>query len=126
MAIPKILLSRVTYRSDISRDQFKLIEPLLETARKKTRPRTVDLYEVFCGVLYVLKTGCQWNMLPNDFPEWRTVYNYWQVWNSRETEELETGEVLTYPSVLERVLKKIGWRGSFEPWSQTDNFVSDH
>lgn len=126
MAIPKQLLSRATYQSDISRDQFKLIAPLLESARKKTKPRQVDLYEIFCGVLYVLKSGCQWDMLPEDFPKWRTVYNYWQIWNESVMVELEAGEMATYPSVLEQVLKKIGWRGPKTPWSLEDNFVSDH
>jgi hypothetical protein len=124
MAIPKQLLSRTTYPSDITRDQFKLIAPLLEAARKKTKPRQVDLYEVFCGVLYVLKSGCQWDMLPGDFPKWRTVYNYWQIWNEAPIVETETGEEIAYPSVLERVLKKIGWRGPTQPWSLTGNFVS--
>ena len=45
---------RSAYPSDISRKQFALIVPILERARKKTRPREVDFYEVFCGVLYVL------------------------------------------------------------------------
>ncbi len=44
---------RVAYPSDISCNQFALIVPILERARKKTRRREVDLYEVFCGVLYV-------------------------------------------------------------------------
>lgn len=39
---------------------------LLEDALKKTRPRIVDLYEVFCAVLYMFKSGCQWRMLPDD------------------------------------------------------------
>jgi Putative transposase of IS4/5 family (DUF4096) len=124
MAIPKKLLSRTTYPSDISRDQFRLIASLLESARKKTKPRTVDLYEVFCGVLYVLKSGCQWDMLPEDFPKWRTVYNYWQIWNESSVAALETGEMATQPSVLERVLKKISWRGPTTPWSLEDNFIS--
>ncbi|PEO56658.1 hypothetical protein CN579_20850 [Bacillus toyonensis] len=46
------------YTSNVSREQFELIREDLENARKRTRPRTVDLYEVFCGVLYVLTTGC--------------------------------------------------------------------
>ncbi len=50
--------------------------PLLEQARRKTKPRTVDLYEVFCAVLYLLRTGCQWRALPSDFPKWRTVHSY--------------------------------------------------
>ncbi|MGH1233180.1 IS5/IS1182 family transposase, partial [Bacillus toyonensis] len=45
------------YTSNVSREQFELIREELENARKRTRPRTVDLYEVFCGVLYVLTTG---------------------------------------------------------------------
>ena len=40
------------YPSDLSRDQFSIMEPLLESVRKKTKPRTVDLYAVFCEVLY--------------------------------------------------------------------------
>ena len=44
-----------SYPSDITREQFKIIMPILEGARKKTRPREVDLYDVFCEVLYVVK-----------------------------------------------------------------------
>ncbi len=50
---------RKVYASDISREQFEPVRVLLENARKKTRPRTVDLYEVFCAILYLLKSGCQ-------------------------------------------------------------------
>ncbi len=67
---------RAKYPSDMSREQFETIKPLLEGARKKTKPRTVDLYEVFCAVLYLLRTGCQWRALPSDFPKWRTVHSY--------------------------------------------------
>ena len=50
------------------------ILPTLESVRRRTKPRTVDMYDVFCGVLYLLKSGCQWRMLPVDFPDWRTCY----------------------------------------------------
>ena len=56
-----------SYPSDISPEQFARILPTLESARRRTKPRTVDLYDVFCGVLYLLKSGCQWRMLPADF-----------------------------------------------------------
>jgi transposase len=59
---------RHTYPSDICRDQFEEIRPILESARKHTRPRTIDLYDVFCGILYILKSGCQWRMLPVEYP----------------------------------------------------------
>jgi transposase len=71
---------RKAYPSDIRREQFEVIRPLLEGVRKTTKPRTVDLYEVFCGVLYLLKSGCQRRMLPSDFSKWRTVYAYFEKW----------------------------------------------
>ena len=69
-----------SYLSDISREQFARILPTLELVRRRTKPRTVDLYDVFCGVLYLLKSGCQWRMLPADFPDWRTCYKYFRQW----------------------------------------------
>ena len=62
---------RAKYPSNISPEKFELIRPLLESARKITRPRTVQLYEVFCAVLYLLRSGCQWRALPSDFPKSR-------------------------------------------------------
>ncbi|MGQ5522161.1 IS5 family transposase [Chitinimonas sp. PSY-7] len=88
---------RTPYPSDISREQFEHIRPLLESARKKTSPRRIDLYEVFCAVLYLLKTGCQWRMLPAEFPKWRTVYAYFSIW--REVQE-------DGASLLQQALKK--------------------
>ena len=66
---------RQPYPSDITREQFSVIEPLLISARKITAPRELDLYDVFCAVLYLLKTACQWRMLPKDFPKWRSVHS---------------------------------------------------
>ena len=72
---------RKSYPSDISRKQFDQIRPQLESFRKLTKPRTIDLYDVFCGILYLLKSGCQWRMLPGDFPKWRTVHEYFRIWS---------------------------------------------
>ena len=99
-----------SYPSDISREQFVRILPVLESARRRTKPRTVDLYDVFCGVLYLLKSGCQWRMLPADFPNWRTCYKYFRQWSERPGPAKE--------SILEQVLKKIGWRGPAKQWSE--------
>lgn len=101
-----------SYPSDVSLDQFERIRPILEQARKKTRPREVDLHHVFCGVLYVLKSGCQWRMLPKDFPKWRTCYEYFRKWSESRNDQL---------SLLEQALKKSGWRGATEPWAQGQN-----
>ncbi|WP_018607132.1 transposase, partial [Uliginosibacterium gangwonense] len=72
---------RKKYPSDVSREAFEQIRPLLESVRKQTKPRTVDLYDVFCGVLYLLKSGCQWRMLPSEYPKWRTVHAYFAKWS---------------------------------------------
>ena len=87
-----------SYPSDISREQFARILPVLESARRRTKPRTVGLYDVFCGVLYLLKSGCQWRMLPADFPDWRTCHQYFRQWSERPG--------LGQDSILEQVLKK--------------------
>ena len=102
-----------TYPSDISREQFAIILSILESARRRTKPRTVDLYDVCCGVLYVLKSGCQWRMLPIDFPNWRTCYKYFQQWS----EQPDPGKA----ALLEQVLKKVGWRGPTQQWSAREN-----
>ena len=99
---------RKGYPSDIKREQFEVIRPLLESARRKTAPRQVELYEVFCAVLYLLRTGCQWRALPSDFPKWRTVHSYFAIWS----EPREGG------SLLEQALKKSGWRGPRETGAQ--------
>ena len=107
---------RKGYPSDIKREQFEVIRPLLESARKKTAPRRVELYEVFCAVLYLLRTGCQWRALPSDFPKWRTVHSYFAIWS----EPREGG------SLLEQALKKSGWRGPRETGAQRLQHVLDH
>lgn len=87
------------YLNQISRSQFEMIRPELETARKRTAPRTQDLYQVFNALLYLLKTGCQWRQLPHDFPKWSTVYYYYRIWSAKGLGFQE--------SLLEQVLKKI-------------------
>jgi transposase len=50
---------------------------VLQSARWKTKPTTVDMYETFCAVPHVLKSGCQWRMLPRDFPKWGQAKVNW-------------------------------------------------
>jgi transposase len=110
--------NRRVYPSDITREQFEHIRHELENFKKRTRPRTVDLYEVFCAVLYILKSGCQWRMLPHEFPKWRTVHEYYRQWSRRP----DDGS----PSLLEGILKKIGWSGPKQTWSERENQFLHH
>ena len=60
---------RNRYASDVSQEKFEEIRPLLQSVRRRTKPRAVDLYEVFCAVLYLLRTGCQWRFFPPRFSQ---------------------------------------------------------
>jgi transposase len=63
-------MPRAIYPSDITPEQFEIIRPHLESFKKTTKPRELDLYDIFCAILYVLKSSCQWRMLPSDYPKW--------------------------------------------------------
>ena len=90
------------YPSDISREKYEQIREELERARRKTRPRTYDLYDVFCAVLYVVQGGIQWRMLPSDYPKWQTVYYYFRIWSEKD----ETG-VIILDKALQKLVKQI-------------------
>ena len=109
-------MKRKPYPSDISRERFAEIQPLLRSVRRITRPVMLDSYEVFCAVLYLLRSGCQWRMLPRDFPKWRTVHSYFAKWSEPD----QHGS-----SVLEQALKKSGWRGPRETGAQRLKRVLD-
>ncbi len=100
----------MSYPSDISREQFEAIRPLLETARKRTKPRKLDLYDIFNALLYVVKTGCQWRALPKDYPKYVTVHRYFRIWSEEGTEG---------KSILEQVLKKIGYARAYQKWQKS-------
>lgn len=105
-----------TYPSDLSRKQFDKIRPLLESSRKITHPRTLDLYNVFNAILYVLKTGCQWSALPHDYPKYKTVHSYFMKWSEEKIIQRKKQS-----SILEQVLKKISWRYSYTQWTEREN-----
>ena len=90
------------YPSDISREEFEIIREDLEKAKRKTRPRKTDLYDIFCAVMYIVKGGIQWRMLPSDFPNWKLVYYYFTVWSKKDDHGV---------SLLDKVLKKINRYG---------------
>lgn len=75
----------VNYPSNLTYQQFKLIEPLIPPAKPGGRPRTVNIKAIINGIMYKIKTGCQWEMLPNDFPPCKTVYHYFREWTLDET-----------------------------------------
>lgn len=73
-------MERTPYPTDLTDEQWKLIEPLLPPAKPGGRPRETDLREVFNALLYLNRGGCSWRMLPHEFPPWQTVYDYFRAW----------------------------------------------
>jgi hypothetical protein len=70
----------MSYPTDLTLEQFALIEPLFPV-KKITKPRKHSYFDLFNAILYLLITGCQWRMLPNDLPPWKTVHHYFLTWS---------------------------------------------
>jgi putative transposase len=73
-------MDRKPYPTDLTDEQWKLVEPLLAKAKPGGRPRETDLREALNGILYLVRSGCQWRMIPHEFPPWKTCYNYYRAW----------------------------------------------
>jgi putative transposase len=71
---------RKTYPTDLSDAEWNYIEPHLPSPKGCGRPRTHSLREILNAIFYVLKSGCQWRLLPHDFPRWPTLYWYFRKW----------------------------------------------
>jgi transposase len=82
----------------ITREQFEAARTLLERARRRTRPRRHDLYDVFSGVMWLLESGGPWRALPDEYPPWRTVHEYFTQWTLP----------IQQPTLLEQALTLVG------------------
>src|SRR6266566_5045573 len=68
------------YASDLADAEWGLIEPHMPAAKPLGRPREIELRAVLDAILYIARTGCQWRMLPKDFPPFTTVQGYFYDW----------------------------------------------
>jgi transposase len=73
-------MERTPYPTDATDEQWKLVEPFLPKAKPGGRPRKTNLREVLNALFYLVRTGCQWRMIPHEFPAWKTCYNYYRAW----------------------------------------------
>ncbi len=101
------------YASDLLDREWALIEPFLPPPSRLGRPCTTDLCEVMNALLYIASTGCQWRMLPKDFPPVSTVQGYFYDWRdsgllqtirfalAMETRELEGWEASSSAGVID-------------------------
>ena len=88
------------YPTNVSDNQWQVIKNTLNFSNRK---RKHDLRVIWNAIFYLVKTGCQWRMLPNDFPKWELVYYYYSKWTNtldldlllsklREKARLERGQ----------------------------------
>lgn len=68
------------YASDTTEAEWAVLSPHLPAPCQRGRPRTVDLRRIVNAILYIATTGCQWRMLPKEFPAWTTVQGYFYRW----------------------------------------------
>lgn len=74
---------RQAYQSDLKDQEWKILEPLLPAPSSKGtpgRPQEWPLREIVDGIMYILRTGCQWRLLPHDLPPWESVYYHHRKW----------------------------------------------
>lgn len=80
-------MSQRTYPSNLSNAEWKILEPLIPPPKTGGHPRTTDIRQVCNAIYYHLKTGCQWEYLPKDFPPPSTVYSYYRKWQLKGISE---------------------------------------
>lgn len=73
---------RKSYPSDITDEQWQLVEPLLIRKPGPGRPTEVELREVLNAIFYLNRTGCQWRMIPHDLPHFSVVRYYRDMWKN--------------------------------------------
>ena len=76
---------KLRYASDLTDEEWQSIWPHLPPVRSLGRPRTTDLREAVNAMLYVLTTGCQWRLLPKEFPPYTTVQRFFYGWRDDGT-----------------------------------------
>jgi len=73
-------MKRLPYATDLTTKQWKLIAPYIPAAKPGGRPRTIVMREIVNAIVYLLRSGCAWRLLPHEFPPWQTVYRYFREW----------------------------------------------
>lgn len=69
------------YASDVTDAQWVLLEPHIRKKKRRGPKSRTDLRQVLNGIIYRLRTGCQWRMLPKEYGNWERVSAYWYRWS---------------------------------------------
>jgi transposase len=68
------------YQSDVTDQEWLVLEPLLPKPKTRGRRWSWPLREIVNAIFYVMRSGCAWRLLPADFPPWSTVYRWFAAW----------------------------------------------
>jgi putative transposase len=74
------MVSRKAYPSDLTDAEWEILEPLIPAIAVDATNVVHERREIVNGILYVLRSGCPWRLMPHDLPAWGTVYYYFQTW----------------------------------------------
>jgi len=96
--------SKLRYPSDLTDEEWKLVEPLIPPGKRGGGKRTVVMREVVNGLMYILSTGCQWSAIPKDLPPKSTVYDYFDLWSWDGT--LDRMHAVLYAECRERASRE--------------------
>jgi hypothetical protein len=88
------------YNTDLTDTAWTWVAPVLPAARPGGRPRTTDPRGVVNAIFYLLRTGCQWRLLPREFPPWGTVYHYFQAWQNSGVCQRSGGQFSVLPTLV--------------------------
>ena len=84
---PRYDRDKLRYPSDLTDEEWSLVEPLIPPAKHGGRHREVNVREVVNAIMYLLSTGCQWRYIPKDLPPRSTVHDYFVRWDDDGTLE---------------------------------------
>ena len=78
---PRYNRDKLRYPSDLTNEEWALVEPLIAPGKRGGGKRTVVMRSVVDGLMYILSTGCQWRAIPKDLPPRSTLFDYLDLWS---------------------------------------------
>lgn len=107
---------KTNYSSNLTDKQWNIIAPLIPESKSKDnkkggRPRIVNIREIINAIFYVTRTGCQWELLPNNFPKAKTVYWYFNKWKADGTWKM------IHDKIRDKLRVSIGKKRTANSWN---------
>ena len=105
-------MSRQTYKTDLTDEHWKVLEPLLPRPSRRGRPREHSLREILNAIFYSVDGGIKWRSMPHDLPPWQSVYYYFRLWtragNGNNSKRLiEASEAFVYIASIRLMTKRL-------------------